>query len=121
MYRWFNPSHPQTMQTAVFLGYFAAVFGLLFGAGGRDVGLQILTSVGLGAGAFGVANNKRIGYYALIVFSVIRVLLILAFLRYSLDIIFVLRYVLNPLVFPAALVAAVLHPHTREYQKIWFE
>ncbi len=119
MYRWFNPSHPQTLMTAVFLGYFAAVFGLL-GAGTQDAGLNLLSSIAMGLGAFGTANNKRIGYYLLGAASVIRVLLILALLRYGLDLKQLLMLVVNSLVFPVALVAAVFHPHSREYQRVWF-
>ncbi len=119
MYRWFNRSHPQTLTTAVFLGYFAAVFGLL-GAGVNDAALQLLASIAIGVGAFGTANNKRIGYYALGVASVAQVLLILALLRYGLDLKLTLMLVVNRLVFPVALVAAVFHPHSREYQRVWF-
>lgn len=119
MYRWFNPSHPQTLMTAVFLGYFSAVFGLL-SLSARDTGLHLMTAIALGVGAFGTANNKRIGYYALGVASVMEVLLIVALLRYGLDLKATLRLVVNPLVFPVALVAAVFHPHSREYQGIWF-
>ncbi|MEL7158545.1 MAG: hypothetical protein AAFN30_18385, partial [Actinomycetota bacterium] len=61
MNRWFNPSHPQTLQAAVILGYFSAVFGLL----GAGVNVFLLLFIGVGVGAFGSANNQRWGYYLL--------------------------------------------------------
>lgn len=105
--------------TAVLLGYFAAFFGLL-GASFRNGGFHLLVALLLAAGAFGTANNKRLGYYALGVASVLDVLLILSLLRFGLDLKLMLMWVINPLVFPVALVASVLHPHSREYQRVWF-
>lgn len=128
MYQWFNRSHPQTLQAAVFLGYFAGVFSLLGGGGA----IALLISIGLIAGAFGVANSKRIGYYALAVAASLRALLYVAILirpasPQVMDILgftrgFILRLeALNNLVFPIALVAAILHSHSRQYQKVWFQ
>ena len=73
MQQWFNPSHPQTLQAAVILGYFAGVFSVLGG------GLGLLLGIGLFAGAFGSANNKKWGYVLLAVTSSLRVLLIVLF------------------------------------------
>jgi TM2 domain-containing membrane protein YozV len=118
MNRWFNPSHPQTLQAAVILGYFSAVFGLL--AAGAS--LFLLLFIGVGAGAFGSANNQRWGYFMLAICSVLIALFWLLVLLYSLDngVIPILR-AMNSMVFPTALAAAAVHPHSREYQKIWFE
>lgn len=103
----------------MFLGYFSAVFGLL-GLSNVDTSLHLLAAVGLGVGAFGTANNKRFGYLLLGGAAVLRVLLILALLRFGLDVKQLLLLVVNQLVFPVALVAAVFHPHSREYQRVWF-
>ncbi len=118
MNRWFNPSHPQTLQAAIILGYISAVFGLLGGAS-----ILLILFIGVGVGAFGSANNKRWGYLLLaatatLVAAVWWYFLVLAMLSGSLE--FTLR-LLNNAVFPTALVVAVLHAHSREYQRIWFE
>jgi hypothetical protein len=119
MNRWFNPSHPQTLQAAVILGYISAVFGMLAGAGYIPL---LLLFIGLGVGAFGAANNKRWGYYLLAICAVLVamfwVVLFVASLGGSL--VTTLQH-LNGLVFPTALAVAALHPHSREYQKVWFE
>lgn len=118
MNRWFNPSHPQTLQAAVILGYFSAVFGLL----GTGASFFLLLFIGVGAGAFGSANNQRWGYYLLAVCSLLVALLWLSVLLLSLGggVTSTLR-ALNGTVFPTALAIAALHPHSREYQKVWFE
>lgn len=118
MNRWFNPSHPQTLQAAVILGYFSAVFGLL----GAGASFFLLLFIGVGAGAFGSANNQRWGYYLLAICSGLVALLWLSvlFLSFGNGVISILR-ALNGAVFPTALAIAALHPHSREYQKVWFE
>ncbi len=118
MNRWFNPSHPQTLQAAVILGYISAVFGLL---GLRYLFLLPLL-IGLGAGAFGSANNQKWGYFLLAICSVLIALFRFLDLVGALDngVIDILR-MLNIMVFPTALAVAALHPHSREYQKVWFE
>lgn len=118
MTRWFNPSHPQTLQAAVILGYFSAVFGLL----GAGASIFLLLFIGVGAGAFGSANNQRWGYYLLAICSVLVAVLWLAVLVISIDdgVTSTLR-ALNSTVFPTALAVAAMHPHSREYQKVWFE
>ncbi|MCP3992292.1 MAG: hypothetical protein GY724_24695 [Actinomycetia bacterium] len=118
MNRWFNPSHPQTLQAAVILGYFSAVFGLL---GGRGL-LFLPLFIGVGAGAFGSANNQKWGYYLLAVCSMLIAVLWLLVLVANLGsgVTTILR-TLNIMVFPTALAVAALHPHSREYQKVWFE
>jgi hypothetical protein len=118
MTRWFNPSHPQTLQAAVILGYFSAVFGLL----GVGASIFLLLFLGVGIGAFGSANNKRWGYYLLAGCAVLIALFWIAIfiLNVGSDLVVSLR-VLNSTVFPTALAVAALHPHSREYQRVWFE
>jgi hypothetical protein len=126
MTRWFNPSHPQTLQAAVFLGYLSAVFGVLF----SGASLLLFLFIGLGVGAFGSANNKRWGYYLLAGCALIVALFWMALLLLSSvgpffsdvrgDLVGTLQ-VLNGSVFPIALAVAAIHPHSREYQKVWFE
>jgi hypothetical protein len=120
MYRWLNPSHPQTLQAGVFLGYLSAVFGLLSPIFGVT---SLLLALGNGIGAFGTANNKRWGYWLLAVSS--GVTLAIYVLGLVLEIqdaeVIPILFQVNSTVFPAALFAAVIHAHSRQYQRIWFE
>jgi hypothetical protein len=113
--RWTNPSQPQTLQIAVFLLYFRAFFGLLEGLAGGSP-LFVLIAIGQGVGGYGIANEKRWGYSVGLAMSfapaALRVLAsgpgaVLA---------------VNPitLLFEVALIALLLHPQSRDYQRIWF-
>ncbi len=118
--RWFNPSQPQTLQIAVWLLYFNAVGGLLLGsfffALGPLAGLASL--VGCAAAAFGIANEQRWGYILGVVMAALDVVLIVAAAGGIMD---VFRgTVLISFLFAIALVALLLHPMSREYQRIWF-
>ena len=64
--RWFDPSQPQTLQGAVMLSYLTAALSLLwilFGA------YPLVISLGLGAAGYGVANERRWGYWLGIVLA----------------------------------------------------
>ena len=114
--RFFNPAQPQTLQIAVFLLYINAAFSLIgaFRAGSR-AWLVFLIVAGEILGGFGIANEKKWGY---------GLGLVMAFLP------FVLRFYIfgNPFsadilstMFEIALVALLLHPQSRDYQRIWFK
>jgi len=118
MTRWLNPSHPQTLQAAVILGYLSAVFGLLRGAT-----IIFPLFIGIGVGAFGTANNKRWGYYLLSICAFLVALFWVVIFLSSLpsgNIVTILMLA-SAMVFPTALAAGALHPHSREYQKVWFD
>jgi hypothetical protein len=102
--RWTNPSQPQTLQIAVLLLYINAVFGLLFGVLGTAFGVVLIVG-GIGAG-FGIANERRWGYVLGVVVAALNVLLNLG--------------TVVGLMFAVALVALLLHPQSRDYQRIWF-
>ena len=111
------------MQAAVILGYISGVFGLLGASRISYIGpLALLAALGALGGAFGVANNKRIGWMALAASSVLVVLFLLVLLVVATrsGINSVLLALINT-VFPVALVAAVFHPQTRDYMKAWFD
>jgi hypothetical protein len=110
MRQWTNPSQPQTLQIAVFLLYMNAVFGLLFGGLGSIYGLMIIA--GGVAGGLGIAQEKRWGYGVAIAVALLPFVLIIAGK--------VLITGLIGLLFDIALVALLLHPQSREYQRIWF-
>ncbi len=109
-FRWTNPSQPQTLQIAVFLLYFRAVFAL-FGLG-RGFGWLLL--IGMIAGAIGVANEKRWGYIVAVAASVLPVITDIQLILDGFEFAFI------NLLFDGALVALLLHPQSREYQRIWF-
>jgi hypothetical protein len=116
--RWVNPAQPQTLQIAVFLLYINAAFALLdmlLYPSARSLFSILLIAAGVAAG-YNIANERKFGYALGIV---------MAFLPFG------LRFFLfgNPLegaglislVFEIALVALLLHPMSRDYQRIWFK
>jgi hypothetical protein len=114
--RFFNPHQPQTLQFAVILCYIDAAFGL-FSVVARSLLVALFIIVGLAVGGFGIANEKKWGYGLAVVAAVVQVLALLAIFGASTFTSF------GPLVsfmFDAALVALLLHPMSRDYQRIWF-
>ena len=106
------------MQYAVFLLYFNAVIGLILGnvlfIWGGLIGLAGL--VAFAAGGFGIANEKRWGYnLALAVAGAETLTLARIFFGWGHS-----SSVIISLMFAIALMALLLHPQSRDYQKIWF-
>lgn len=117
--RWTNPSHPQTLQIAVFLLYASAVFSVLYGTVFTPLGFLI--AAGTVFGGLGIANDKRWGYNLALVISVLG-LLPFVILAASDGVTELLDpFVLIAMVFPVARFALLVHPMSREYQRIWFE
>jgi len=131
--RWVNQSQPDTMQIAVWLLYFRAVFTILFGPDDQiDVvftdSLLMQGALGavLAAGGFGIANEQKWGYYLALTGAVVpllaRALLAIGFsFRFDVPSISPLEYDIIGLLFEVALLALLLHPRTREYERIWFK
>jgi hypothetical protein len=112
--RWVNSHQPQTLYAATILCYIEAAFMLIFFAFLSPIGLVFM--VGLAAGGFGIANEKKWGYAVAVITAVLRVVLFLPYgLRTLTDF-----NLLIPFLFAAALVALLLHPMSRDYQRIWF-
>jgi hypothetical protein len=128
--RWYNSRQPQTLQLAQILLYTNAAFLLLsviFSHGFLPAGvtgvyptvitvLWVALLLGQIGGAVGIANSRKLGY---------RVALVVAFLPVALQIFVFVKYRVLPvslfnLLFEAALIASLLHPQSREYQRIWF-
>ena len=116
--RWTNPSQPQTLQVAVFLLYINAVFSLLqpYSA------FLTLSALAGAAGAYGIANSRRWGYQLGVASAAIEVALIaiLPLLDFGPELLFKLRFLLL-IIFPVALFCALLHPESREHQRVWFD
>jgi hypothetical protein len=109
--RWVNPTQPQTLQIAVFLLYFNAILTALFG--GLFSGLGLLIVVGSVAAGFGIANERKWGYGLGVA---------MAFLPFAIRLIYGIGGAdIISLLFEIALVALLLHPQSRDYQRIWFK
>ena len=136
--RWTNKGQPQTLQIAVFLLYFGAIFSLLFGdnrvwyqaailqaidsvSTAQNLGrlVWLLAIAAAAAGGFGIANEKKWGYQLGLAAAIaplaarVIVLLFLQISPFDSDVI--------SLMFDIALVALLVHPQSRDYQRIWFK
>jgi hypothetical protein len=117
--RWTNPSQPQTLYLAVILLYINAAFTVLFGGFLSVVGLLLIAG-GIGAG-LGIANERRWGYYVGVGVAALGLVpLLLYLLANGVGAIFDVQLLISA-VFPVALFALLIHPMSREYQRIWFK
>lgn len=112
--RWSNPSLPQTLQIGMFLLYIDAIFGVLFQ---RVFVFPIGTALVIGSAAagLGIANEKRWGWQLGVAVSAIGVLF--AFLLFSAT--GVVGGGLSLLI-AVAQFALLVHPQSRDHQKVWF-
>ncbi len=114
--RFLNPAQPQTLVIAVYLLYLQAGFTLFYRLVDGVLPLLFLIAiVGGFAAGYLIANEKKIGYGLGIA---------MAFYPFFLN----WYYFGNPLsnnlinlMFEIALVALLLHPQSRDYQRIWFK
>jgi len=114
--RFFNQTQPQTLQIAVMLLYINGAFKLL---GGWIFFLPGLLLIGaLAAGGYGIANEKKWGYQVGVGAAIANLVLPLALA--GTEAALSNAFFLLGVIFDVALVALVLHPQSREYQKIWF-
>ena len=131
--RWTNQSLPDLMQIAVFLLYFRGAITLLFGL---DLQMEavfpapgttrIVLSLALAAAAVGIANERKWGYFAGVVVAAVplvaRLLLGLGIsFRFDVPSVSPLDYDVIGLLFEVALFALLVHPRSREHQRIWFK
>lgn len=125
--RWTNPSQPQTLQIAVFLLYFQVFFfvldvlrGVEFFASENFPWGPLLAAAAVGAllAGRGIASEAKWGY---------TLGLTVAFSPFVIRVLFfgsvnaLLQEDLINLMFEVALVALLLHPMSREYQRVWFK
>ena len=109
--RLYNRSLPQMLNTAQLLLYLNAVLDLFFGLGG----LGILMPIAEAAGAFGLANEKKWGYWVALAAASLPVLLYLFVLGSGLYF-----TALVSLLVRGVVVAFLLHPSSRSYKTIYF-
>src|SRR5436853_6783311 len=114
-WKFLNQFQPQTLVIATMFCYIDAFFGLLGALGGAVFGLLLV--VGLAAGGFGIANEKKWGYGIAVAAAVLQVLLLVGV--FGTDVLG-FPLIIN-LMFDAALVALLLHRQSRDYQRIWFK
>jgi len=125
--RWFNNRLPQTLSIAQFLLYFnafwAAIGILAVGRNGALVTLIIgLTLAANLYGGWGIANEMKRGYQVAVLASLLPILgrLVAMFLTgRGLMYVLVGGNIINAL-FEYALIALLLHPMSRQHQKVWF-
>ncbi len=87
-----------------------SVLWILFGA------YPLLLSLGLGPAAYGVANERRWGYWLGIVLAGLTSLVLLLVLLST-----GFSSIIINLAFMVVLMTLFLHPQSREYQRIWFK
>jgi hypothetical protein len=112
--RWIDTTQPQTLLIAVILLYVNAAFAVL--AGGFLNPILLALIVGQVGAGFGIANEKKWGYGLGIAMAVLPFVIRLLFLHNPFG-----GVTLVQLMFEVALVALLLHPQSREYQRIWFK
>ncbi len=108
--RWINRMQPQTLASATMLLYIEGLFNLVRGQTLFVVGITMFPA------AWAIANNKRWGWRLGVAAAVLAILIRLAL--YGLASPVNLAFAL---LFPVVLLALLLHPQSREHQKIWFE
>jgi hypothetical protein len=120
--RFLNPGQPQTLLIAVYLLYFNAGYLLFLMLINATFPVPYLALVVAGAAAgYGIANERKWGYGLGIVMAILPFLMrfdaIVQLIGY--------RYPFGTdilsLLFEIALVALLLHPQSRDYQRIWFK
>ena len=118
---WVNRNQPQTLYIAQLLLYFRGgvllVFGLLLGA--FLTVSSLVLAVGFVTAAYGIANERRWGY---IVGVVVAALTLAGSLLEVIQDINNLSRTFSQLIgllFDVALVALLLHPMSRNYQRYW--
>ena len=115
--RFVNPAQPQTLVIAVYLLYFHAGF-LLFAllVNGTFPLLYVALAAGGFVAGYGISNEFKWAYALGIV---------MAILPFGLRFYFSGNPFSSPnllnLMFEIALVALLLHPQSRDYQRIWFK
>lgn len=108
-----NRSHPQTLLNATLLCYFEAFFRLIYSGGDPRF---VLLAVALAAGGFGMANDMKWGYGVAVVAAILHVAFWVSF--FGADVLGFPQII--SFAFAVILVVLLVHPMSRDYQRIWF-
>lgn len=112
--KWLPVGQPQTLQIAVWLLYWNALLGLVVGLVAGGVGrLELLLVAAEIAGGYGIANERKWGYWTAVVAALLPLVLIFAIGGFFAG-------GLLSLLFQIALVVLLVHPMSRGYYKNWF-
>ena len=106
---------PQTLQIAVFLLYASAVFNVLYLLVGVFPSFFVFIAAAEAAAGYGIANEQKWGYGLGVA---------MAFAPFALRLAFgvgIFSGGLINMMFEIALIALLLHPQSRDYQRIWFK
>jgi hypothetical protein len=111
--RWFATHQPQTLQIGCALLYWNAALSLLALISAHSYRLVYLAIFVLEfAGAYGIANARKLGYGVGVVAAALPLLLLI---RIGLGGISILT-----LLFDLALFFLLIHPMSRQYVRVWF-
>jgi hypothetical protein len=113
--QWIDRSQPQPLYMANMLLYINAVFWIL--ALIEGAGFFGILALGALFAGLGIANEKKAGYWGGVVVAVLNFLFLVLILLVGGANIFLF---LN-IIFAAALLALLLHPLSRSYERIWFK
>ncbi|MGA8296159.1 MAG: hypothetical protein WB770_03875 [Acidimicrobiales bacterium] len=112
--KWFPSNQPQTLQIATALLYWNAILGLITGLAVGGLGRLSLLLIAVDvAGAWGISNEKKWLYYLAIVAAVLPLVLLIVVSN-------ILAAGIISLLFQIALVALLVHPHSRGYVRLWY-
>ncbi len=100
---------------AVILLYISAAFDVLFGGFLNPLVLAI--AAGYVASGYGIANERRWAYYLGVAVTGLAVLPYLFWLLFG----GISTTLIISAMFPVAMFALLLHPQSRDYQRIWFQ
>lgn len=118
---WVNRNQPQTLYIAQLLLYFRGGIALVFGVllGSSLTLLSLLFAVAEVAAAYGIANERRWGYWLGVSVAAIALLVALLVLLQNFGRFDRLFGQSIGVLFDVALVALLLHPMSLGYQRYW--
>jgi hypothetical protein len=108
--RWVDRTQPQTLMMATVLMYVNAALDLLLSIGAFSV-IGLLLIVGQVGAGWGIANEKKWGYWLGVALAILLVVFTVLHLSFG---------SIVSLIFYAALLALLLHPQSRSYRRTWF-
>ena len=114
--KWLDRSHPQTLYLANVLLYINAAFWLLDLLLGNPIAGAL--AVGAVFAGVGLANEKKAGYYGAVAIAALNLLFLLTLFWFGG---FASISLVINVMFAIALMALLVHPMTRNYERIWFK
>jgi uncharacterized membrane protein (UPF0136 family) len=107
--RWINRHQPQTLVTGTMLLYLEGVFSLV-----RGSPVLLLLGLLMFPSGYLIANDKKAGWQMAVLVSGLAILTRIWI--YGIG-----SRVFLAILFPAVLLALLIHPMSREHQRIWFD